>query len=135
MSKKVGRNDPCPCNSGKKFKKCCINKGITLAKPEKIHQSNPLAEFNKEFLGFDLCKDGIRPSKDRISDIIETKQPTNIRMLRGFIGAVGYYHWLIANRSHLMAPLHDLVTIADGDKRKFTWNQTRILTPLLATLD
>lgn len=22
---KVGRNDPCPCNSGKKFKKCCLN--------------------------------------------------------------------------------------------------------------
>ncbi|WP_240905652.1 SEC-C metal-binding domain-containing protein [Thiorhodococcus mannitoliphagus] len=20
---KVGRNDPCPCGSGKKFKKCC----------------------------------------------------------------------------------------------------------------
>lgn len=23
ITKKVGRNDPCPCNSGKKFKKCC----------------------------------------------------------------------------------------------------------------
>ncbi|MBQ7721705.1 MAG: SEC-C domain-containing protein, partial [Kiritimatiellae bacterium] len=23
MFKKVGRNDPCPCGSGKKFKKCC----------------------------------------------------------------------------------------------------------------
>jgi SWIM/SEC-C metal-binding protein len=23
---KVGRNDPCPCGSGKKFKKCCMNK-------------------------------------------------------------------------------------------------------------
>ena len=22
-SPKVGRNDPCPCNSGKKYKKCC----------------------------------------------------------------------------------------------------------------
>lgn len=22
---KVGRNDPCPCGSGKKFKNCCIN--------------------------------------------------------------------------------------------------------------
>lgn len=22
---KIGRNEPCPCNSGKKFKKCCIN--------------------------------------------------------------------------------------------------------------
>ncbi|MFC1683065.1 SEC-C metal-binding domain-containing protein [Candidatus Zixiibacteriota bacterium] len=21
--KKAGRNDPCPCGSGKKFKKCC----------------------------------------------------------------------------------------------------------------
>ena len=24
--KKIGRNDPCPCGSGKKYKKCCINK-------------------------------------------------------------------------------------------------------------
>ena len=23
---KVGRNDPCPCGSGKKFKKCCLDK-------------------------------------------------------------------------------------------------------------
>ena len=21
----VGRNDPCPCGSGKKYKKCCLN--------------------------------------------------------------------------------------------------------------
>ena len=25
--KKVGRNDPCPCGSGKKFKSCCMKKG------------------------------------------------------------------------------------------------------------
>ncbi len=24
--KKIGRNDPCPCGSGKKYKKCCMNK-------------------------------------------------------------------------------------------------------------
>lgn len=24
--KKVGRNEPCPCGSGKKYKQCCINK-------------------------------------------------------------------------------------------------------------
>lgn len=23
--RKIGRNDPCPCGSGKKFKKCCIS--------------------------------------------------------------------------------------------------------------
>lgn len=25
-SKKIGRNDPCPCGSGKKYKHCCMNK-------------------------------------------------------------------------------------------------------------
>ena len=24
--KKIGRNDPCPCGSGKKYKKCCLRK-------------------------------------------------------------------------------------------------------------
>ena len=28
---KVGRNDPCPCGSGKKFKQCCINKVASSA--------------------------------------------------------------------------------------------------------
>ena len=26
MSVKIGRNDPCWCGSGKKYKLCCINK-------------------------------------------------------------------------------------------------------------
>jgi len=26
VKKKIGRNDPCHCGSGKKYKKCCINK-------------------------------------------------------------------------------------------------------------
>lgn len=25
QAKKIGRNDPCPCGSGRKFKKCCLN--------------------------------------------------------------------------------------------------------------
>jgi hypothetical protein len=31
-SKRIGRNDPCPCGSGKKFKKCCMGKqdGLSL---------------------------------------------------------------------------------------------------------
>ncbi|MFC4618909.1 SEC-C metal-binding domain-containing protein [Camelliibacillus cellulosilyticus] len=26
---KIGRNDPCPCGSGKKYKKCCMNKDVS----------------------------------------------------------------------------------------------------------
>ncbi len=28
---KIGRNEPCPCGSGKKYKKCCIGQNITEA--------------------------------------------------------------------------------------------------------
>lgn len=27
LSEKLGRNDLCPCGSGKRFKKCCRNSG------------------------------------------------------------------------------------------------------------
>jgi len=27
MNDKIGRNDPCPCGSGKKYKRCCMTKG------------------------------------------------------------------------------------------------------------
>lgn len=42
--KKTGRNDPCPCGSGKKFKKCCESKMIGkrfLA--QKLDQASTLA--------------------------------------------------------------------------------------------
>jgi uncharacterized protein len=36
MVEKVGRNDPCPCGSGKKYKSCCLpkqqSKGSSLGK-------------------------------------------------------------------------------------------------------
>jgi len=27
LTEKLGRNDPCPCGSGKRFKICCIKSG------------------------------------------------------------------------------------------------------------
>lgn len=32
---KIGRNKPCPCGSGKKYKKCCLNKSVVP--PEALH--------------------------------------------------------------------------------------------------
>ncbi|CAO4183165.1 DUF1186 domain-containing protein [Methylorubrum aminovorans] len=34
--KDVGRNDPCPCGSGKKFKKCCLNAAEASAPPVRL---------------------------------------------------------------------------------------------------
>jgi hypothetical protein len=33
MKSKAGRNDPCPCGSGIKFRKCCMNKTVDASSP------------------------------------------------------------------------------------------------------
>jgi methionyl aminopeptidase len=38
-STKIGRNDPCPCGSGKKFKKCCASQGDRFAR--RLHPDKP----------------------------------------------------------------------------------------------
>ena len=49
---KVGRNDPCPCGSGKKYKKCCLNKDEarksekTSATPKEIELRDRLLSFS-----------------------------------------------------------------------------------------
>ena len=35
MTFKIGRNDPCPCGSGKKYKQCCANSPVEFAEPER----------------------------------------------------------------------------------------------------
>lgn len=47
---KVGRNDPCPCGSGKKFKKCCESKMIGKKFfATKIDSSSLPGRINKAF--------------------------------------------------------------------------------------
>jgi hypothetical protein len=47
VAEKVGRNDPCPCGSGKKFKKCCLGKSEAPPAPEPS-RSSPAPEWQVE---------------------------------------------------------------------------------------
>lgn len=54
MEQKVGRNDPCPCGSGKKFKSCCIDKPIKKPLPFKaklLSQPKPVDLMARTFGG------------------------------------------------------------------------------------
>jgi len=46
MKKKIGRNDKCPCGSGNKYKKCCIDKERIALKEKEIQDK--LQEFIKK---------------------------------------------------------------------------------------
>lgn len=67
--KKVGRNDPCPCGSGRKYKRCCLTKDLasSAALPEdaRVHREamdrlfawsdrEPWDELRQELLEFHL---------------------------------------------------------------------------------
>ena len=40
--KRVGRNDPCPCGSGKKYKNCCMRKDMAAAEAATEDDVNPI---------------------------------------------------------------------------------------------
>nr|WP_249146199.1 SEC-C metal-binding domain-containing protein [Bradyrhizobium diazoefficiens] len=60
---KVGRNDPCPCGSGKKYKKCCLNSQ---------HPNEPSSGLQ----GGDLqARDVARPALQRAEESIRGYDP------------------------------------------------------------
>ncbi len=75
MVKKKGRNDPCPCGSGKKYKKCCLRRSLdhrirtpkitlkTLSDTAKIHL-NTLAS------GVDSTKKIVVKSVDTMNNVL-----------------------------------------------------------------
>ena len=48
MEKKPGRNDPCPCGSGKKFKQCCMKLPGKKKLTAKVIKSGPTEEKKEQ---------------------------------------------------------------------------------------
>jgi tetratricopeptide (TPR) repeat protein len=87
---KVGRNEPCPCGSGKKYKQCCLEKheaanhtNDTDLKAKQKEQERLIRRIEKAFglLGSRQYDEAIRfaskviqqyPNEDRLHDIIAT---------------------------------------------------------------
>lgn len=57
----VGRNDPCPCGSGKKYKKCCANKpseDYAIKSPEEIrYKHHPIPPYEEIDYGEPVLND------------------------------------------------------------------------------
>jgi tetratricopeptide (TPR) repeat protein len=46
----IGRNSPCPCGSGKKYKKCCEAKAASPARPQPSSSPGPLYDLDEDDL-------------------------------------------------------------------------------------
>jgi hypothetical protein len=76
--KKVGRNDPCPCGSGKKFKKCCESKLLGKKfQVSKIDNPDKPKGFSSISSVFNQFKNEGGLSHSTIKKIIPSRPPEN----------------------------------------------------------
>ena len=70
---KIGRNDPCPCGSGKKYKKCCSGKtGLSFTKEDRWSALSTLKRFAQEVMGPEVREafiDFYGPHEDQLEDL------------------------------------------------------------------
>ena len=74
-----------------------------------------------EHLGFHITRDGIKPLDKKVQAILNLDRPKILRDVRRIIGMVQYYRYLRGKRSHVLAPLSDLVgelTPKNGKKER-----------------
>ena len=70
---KIGRNQPCPCSSGKKYKKCCLNKPVpteTFGYTDLDQLSNSVWEYIKAEK-WDKAEDACRRLLEEYPDQID----------------------------------------------------------------
>ena len=73
-----------------------------------------------EYLGYMLTKDGIKPVQKKVQAVLDLQPPTTLKQLRSLLGMVQFYRDMWKRRSHILAPLTDLVGVG---KKKLKWTE------------
>lgn len=112
----VGRNDPCPCNSGRKYKKCCLATDVAAASfAERAHQTEaraldaavPCLGDDGEILLDEMVYEDLLGSlrakyPDMWSDLHPVHQTILDRHLREWAVAEGVWHTTECGRQRIL---------------------------------
>lgn len=106
---------------------------------QKFRDSNIRLNFEKclfcvtevEHLGHVISKDGIKPSKKKISAVTNAPEPKSVNELRSFLGLVTYYGKFIPSLSAVAYPLNQLLNKDAkwkwGKSEKSAWDKLKQL--------
>jgi hypothetical protein len=66
---KIGRNDPCPCGSGNKYKRCCLTAQPPNTEPASTAMNVPNPPARDDDI-CDCCLDALNDRADRALDLL-----------------------------------------------------------------
>lgn len=71
-----------------------------------------------DVFGFRIDESGINVIKSNIEPLLKAKPPTNLTMLKSFLGKINYYSRFLKDMSTIIAPLYDCTK-----KNNFCWTE------------
>ena len=111
---KIGRNDPCPCGSGKKYKKCCMNKTVTPTETLQYRRlSKVLDKLMPRLINYGLSVFGEKGANSAMTEFLGWPDPDDIPD-EAAIDRAGmlFWPWFVFNWEYY--PLEDEEDVLDG---------------------
>jgi hypothetical protein len=84
----------------------------------RIHKCSFLRD-QVEYLGFDISREGIKPSDSKIEAILNWPTPENPRDVLSFLGLCSFYRRFVRGFSNITAPLTELTK----EKKQWQWRE------------
>lgn len=129
---KAGRNDPCPCGSGEKYKKCCLLKEDAVRTEEVLFSENEAAlmermlPFAEDVFGEDAIEQAWILFLDEMTEVaFDPEDPLNLLFIPWFL-----FNWHIETAQDKPipeAPLNTTVAEAFLESETLTEEQEAIL--------
>lgn len=70
-----------------------------------------------QYLGHTITADGISTENDKVSTVVNWKEPQTVKELRTFLGFASYYRKFISGFARIAGPLHELVNTCKQDTK------------------
>lgn len=90
---------------------CCLKRTLDVLQRNNVKLNDHKCKYKMRevtFLGHVLSKDGIRPTDDKVSAILNSRPPQNREELRSFLGLITYVSKFIPDLATLNYPLRQL---------------------------
>ena len=89
-----------------------MRKALELLRHHQLYAKESKCTFcspQVSYLGFFISSEGISVDPEKVKDIVDWPQPSNVSEIRGFLGITGWYRIFVKDYALIAAPLTELL--------------------------